>query len=159
MFGFNNYTTDQERLKAFVKAVDELLSTTIKSGSWELSEPSLKTKLRLDTEVLDAARAALDEFHQQQQIQKIVTSIDQASTSVLSSHGLNGAQLQFKLKNVEHRERRFRFRPLAGPLRRLVQAIDTLLDSILDALHIGKALKELKDGVFDATEDQRGWRS
>lgn len=156
MFEFANVTADRERLTAFVKAVAELLSSTITQGRWQLTNPPQQTNLHLNQDLLPAARAALKEFNRQQHLQTLVAGINAASDADLQSHGLTRDQLRFKLANVVHWERRFRQRLGFGTLRRFIKAIDTLLDSAVDLIPGGKALKELKDASFDATEGDEG---
>lgn len=64
------------------------------------------------------------------------------------NHGLAGAQLDFKLATVRYWAGRFgqdgvnRF-----VLGRLLDSIDTLLDSLLAAMGVGSSLTELKDAI------------
>ena len=69
----------------------------------------------------------------------------------IQSHGLGGAQLDFKLRTVEFWADRVRHPNIGSRwIRRLLDAIDTLLDSILDAVGIGSSIKEIKDAIRDA---------
>lgn len=153
MFNNDGYTTDQARLRGFVEATAQLVSTALSAGHWSLTEPPLETTLMLDPDALEPANAALMEFNKQGHLPKLLTGIDRTSDLTLQLHGLSGEQLRFKLNNVQLRERVFRSNVTFGPLRRLINAIDTLLESILDAVPGGGALKELKDAALDATED------
>lgn len=69
-------------------------------------------------------------------------------------HGLFGAQLQWKLANTKSALGDFLAvltgegtGPLSRVFDRLVKVIDALLDSILDAIKAGGAIKELKEAV------------
>lgn len=71
----------------------------------------------------------------------------------VANHGLGGDQLSFKLATVRYWATRFLEAPLAlrsRLLRRLLDAIDTLLESLLDALGVGSSLKEMKDAIRDS---------
>lgn len=155
MFQFDNLWGEHDRLRGFVQTTEKLVSTAIADGYWSLTDPPLRTKVRLAPEVLEDARAALEEFNRQGHVHDIMVAIDRTPFATLHAHGLSGDQLRFKLKNIEHRERRLRARPFFRPLKRLVHTIDTLLQSILEAVPAGGALRELKDAALDATEDGR----
>ena len=73
----------------------------------------------------------------------------------IARSGLGGAQLRFKLAAVAWRTRLFRNRPASGLLRRLLDAIDTLLDSILAAVPGGTAVSEIKDAIRDSVKGPR----
>ena len=69
-------------------------------------------------------------------------------------HGLAGAQLRFKLATVRYWAERFLGDGGNGfVLRRLLDSIDTLLDSLLAATGAGSSLKELKDAVRSSVND------
>ena len=69
----------------------------------------------------------------------------------VEEHGLGGDQLEFKLRTVEFWANRVNQANFGtGLIRRLLDAIDTLLDSILDALGIGGSIQEIKDAIRDA---------
>lgn len=70
-------------------------------------------------------------------------------------HGLAGDQLAFKLATVRYWAGQFQDADQSPGfvLRRLLDAIDTLLDSLLAAIGVGSSLKELKDAVRDSLSD------
>ena len=78
----------------------------------------------------------------------------------VAAHGLDGAQLGFKLATVRYWTARANAAftaSLVGQwrdfVRRLLTAIDTLLDSILKALSFDSSVKEVKDAIRDAIKD------
>lgn len=153
MFEFEQFSTDRDRIRGFVQTVYEFVSAALIAGRWQLFNPNVATAVRLDPGLKEAATAAFKEFTQQPHVHDLLVTIERASNATLEAHGLTGDQLRFKLANVQARERRFRLFPSFRPLRRLIATIDTLLDSIIEVLGVGGALKELKDAAFDATED------
>jgi hypothetical protein len=152
MFEFEENSTDRDLLLGFVLGVEKFVSTIIRKGHQGLL-PKGETGLHLHKELEPAAREALDEFTQQRR-GDVLVAIDRADEATLQSHGLTGKQLRFKLAIIRLRERLFCKLPKFRPFRSVIGAIDTLLDSIVDALGVGGALKELKDAVLDATEDE-----
>lgn len=63
------------------------------------------------------------------------------------NHGLAGAQLDFKLATVRYWANRFQGNVAGFVFRRLLDSIDTLLDSLLAAMGVGSSLTELKDAI------------
>ena len=78
-------------------------------------------------------------------------------TALADAHGLRGAQLGFKIETIRYWTNRVNEQRNLGKwrefLRRLLVAIDTLLDSILKALGRGSAFKEIKDAIRDSIKD------
>ena len=70
-------------------------------------------------------------------------------------HGLAGPQLRFKLATVRYWTERFQGggENAGFVLRRLLDAIDTLLDSLLAAVGAGSSLKELKDAIRNSVSE------
>jgi hypothetical protein len=73
------------------------------------------------------------------------------SLEAILEHGLYGAQLKFKLAVVRFLHEKFLSD--TGVLRRLIGAIDTLLGSILGALHANEAIKEIKEFIEHSLKD------
>lgn len=79
---------------------------------------------------------------------------------MVALHGLGGVELRFKLATVAYWSRRvnaaailgFR-RVWLGYIRRLLDSVDTLLDSLLNASNMGTAIKEFKDAVNGSISD------
>jgi hypothetical protein len=77
-----------------------------------------------------------------------------APVAVLASHGLVGASLHFKLGVVRRAWTNFAADRVIKWLRKLLAAIDTLLESIVDALGpAGAAAKEIKQALENLLEE------
>lgn len=81
------------------------------------------------------------------QFQIVANETLRLTDPMLGDCGLFGAQLRFKLSVVRFLHRRYLEIPGVGPLRRLIDAIDTLLESILKAVGVGEGVKEIKDYI------------
>lgn len=81
-----------------------------------------------------------------------------ASDQTLSVHGLTGPSLRFKLGVIQRAWNNFAADKIIKWLRKLLNAIDTLLESIIDALGpTGGAAKELKqalENLLDELDEQ-----
>ncbi len=153
MFEIVATATHKQKLKSFVTDTVSFISTALDNGRWSLTDPPIAEGPFLENGTLPLAQAALKEFNEQGESERLLTAIDQADDAKLQSHGLTGHQLLFKLNNVLLRANAFRANPVFSVLKRLIRAIDTLLKSILDGTLAGRALAELKDAAQDATED------
>ena len=110
--------------------------------------------------LIDQAQSALEDVGEREFARLAEAAGSISDPSVLSAHGLGGTQLAFKLNTVRYWADRANemFRVgLVGKwrdfIRRLLKAIDTLLDSILKALGVETAVKEVKDAISDAIKD------
>jgi len=68
----------------------------------------------------------------------------------LERHGFRGLQLHFKLGVVRARVREFVAGGVGDALSRLLDSIDGVLDSLLDAAGVGTAIKEFKEALKNA---------
>ena len=68
-------------------------------------------------------------------------------------HGLHGAQLRLKFSVIRFLHARYLNIPGVGQLRRLIEAIDTLLKSILGAAGVGEGIKEIKEYIEHSLTD------
>lgn len=68
-------------------------------------------------------------------------------------HGLTGAELRFKLNNVFHFWQKFAASSTPEHLRKLKNAILTLLKSLLEALNADIAIRETIEGISDIIDD------
>lgn len=93
---------------------------------------------------------ALSEVQRDQHFNRLQNLVAEASVGAISQHGLYGAQLRWKLSNINFHFVRFIEQRSASLLDRLLSSIDTLLDSLLDAVPGGSAVKELKEAVQDS---------
>src|SRR5690606_26746043 len=76
----------------------------------------------------------------------LVTKIQDIPAEKLVAHGLTGAQLDYKFAVIDVIIEKLRSVKFPGRFRvKLVDAIDTILDSLIAAAGIATALKEIKD--------------
>ncbi|HET7231404.1 MAG TPA: hypothetical protein VFJ16_15455 [Longimicrobium sp.] len=68
----------------------------------------------------------------------------------LDEYGLTGSERSFKQKIVNYWSKLWGKLPTIDVLRRLLDAIDNLLKSILSAVGLGDALEEFKEGLKHA---------
>jgi hypothetical protein len=83
----------------------------------------------------------------------VANDTSRLTKSEIDDHGLDGAQLRFKLAVVRFLHTRYRAVPGIGRLRRLIESIDTLLKSILGALGAGEGIKEIKEYIEHSLAD------
>lgn len=95
--------------------------------------------------LLENYRLAISEYRESGQFELLIEAVRGLDEGALSRGGLSGAQLFLKRETVRVKERRFLRWPRLGIFRRMVQAIDVPLGSILDAAGVGSALEELKE--------------
>jgi hypothetical protein len=84
--------------------------------------------------------------------ESIESGIRNADPARVREHGLEGQQLRFKLGVLRYLNDRYQTIG-KGVLRRLLDAIDTLLKSIISVLGGGEAAEELKDYIKDSIDD------
>ena len=89
----------------------------------------------------------------QPQFLLIDLGLQQASEEVLQEHGLTGAQQRFKFLTIVEKFRRFWGQGGKEVLKWLLEAIDNILDSILEAIGASGAVKEIKEGIKHAIFD------
>lgn len=94
------------------------------------------------------------EYRESGNFELLISRVIQMSDRRLALHGLTTRQLFAKRTMIRRGEQRFLDRPSGRLFRRLLQAVDVLLDSILNAVPAGTALSELKDmaGLLPKTE-------
>lgn len=89
----------------------------------------------------------LGEMDRDKHFVRLHEAVAAADPQELERHGLYGAQLKWKLSNINFSLTRFLEQRTAGLLDRLLDSIDALLDSLLGAVPGGSAVKELKEAV------------
>lgn len=85
----------------------------------------------------------------------LIRGVQELAPSRLAAHGLAGAPLRLKLEVVIYWWTRLRraTKRLRAPMRRLLDALDTLLESIVAALGVGEAVVEMKETIKNALRD------
>jgi hypothetical protein len=82
----------------------------------------------------------------------VALKTSELSVEKIFDHGLFGFQLKFKSDVINHLLGLFK--NSAVVLRKLLEAIDTLLDSIADAIGFGEGAKEIKEFFEHALDDE-----
>lgn len=118
--------------------------------SHNTTEMTANTGLLFEQEQIEYFRAALDEVLNDGHFDRVHDLITAANIETIINHGIYGAQLHWKLFNIDFSFRRFIDQRTAALFEKLLSSIDTLLGSLLDAIPGGSALSELKDAVLDS---------
>jgi len=134
-------TVDDDRaaLRRFIAGVrvflDKLVTERIDPTGAPLFFSNFPVDLMIDA--WDEARPTFD---------NVDAALGDASGDDLRQHGLFGKQLRFKLGVVRFLHNRYVKvgKKILGPL---LAAIDSVLDSILDVVGVGKAAKEIKECI------------
>jgi len=98
-------------------------------------------------------REAWKEFEEDFKIDHAVSLIQQTSAETLKTSGLYGRQLNLKLSVVDKWKKRFSEKRIKKILLKLLDAIDTVLDSLIAATGIDQALKEIKDILRNSIDE------
>jgi hypothetical protein len=93
----------------------------------------------------------LAEMGQDKHFSRLREAVANADPQALEQHGLYGAQLRWKLSNINFSLARFIEQPTSVLFHRLLDSIDALLDSLVGAVPGGSAVKELKEAVRNST--------
>ena len=134
-------------LKDFVYWLREFLGEIAKNPN---DTDSSTGKPLFEASQISFLMEALREINEHEHFENVVALIDRAMAATLSSHGLEGVQLNWKLSNINFWLRRFIEERTAKLLERLLASIDALLKSLLGAVGAGHALEELKEAVLNS---------
>lgn len=133
-------------LAEFVRAVRAFLDEIV-----ETAEDYHRLPL-FDAELLPLLREAW--YEARPQFDRVAEATQGLTPEQVASHGLEGMQLRFKLAVIERANGRFRASGGIGFFKGVIEAIDTLLESILGALAsagIGSGIAEIKDYIGQST--------
>ena len=141
-----------ETAKSKIRAFLENLYEFLRIAATEQKDPRGRSLFfpELSQSIRDAWSEFEDDFDRHREFDKV----DGVSDLDLRLCGLTGKQLDAKLAVIAHHRRHYL--RLGGPkwLKRLIDAFDTLLESILKATGIAESIKELKDMLSDAADDE-----
>lgn len=138
---------DRERLIEFLGDTLSLIAELLVEGK------DCRGHRVLPAEFLPAFRAAWREFNEQFSFERVQTTIRLTPNERLVWAGLYGAQLELKLSTVANLRSQYFSSGGGRWLKKLLDAIDRLLDSLIAATGIDEALKELKDILSDNIEE------
>lgn len=131
-------------LAAYVRVIRQFLDEIVETGTDYQRRPLF------DEALIGLMRAAWHEARPRFDV--VAARAAELAPRAIEEHGLAGQQLQYKLAVVEHRNGIFRSLGGVFGFRRVIEAIDTLLKSILDAAGVGGGLAEIKDYIGHATQ-------
>lgn len=137
--------SDSELRMAFLDAVFELLMEVSESGTDPNGRPLF------EEEMLPFLRDAAAEV--QENFSALQFRASELQPEQIFPHGLAGDQLRFKLAATSMRERIYRQVGGAFNFRWLLDTLEGLLDSIIDASGAGGAVKEFKEAVRNSTAE------
>ena len=102
--------------------------------------------IRPYAELRSIGASAWLELKESYPLTSLVAKIQETPAEKLRAHGLSGAQLEYKLAVIDVILDKLHSVKFPGRFRvKLVDAIDTILDSLIAAAGIATALKEIKD--------------
>jgi hypothetical protein len=142
---------DTEKIQEFLARVYAWLDASYEGSSRSMVDPPWPP-ISVHRELRDVATAAWHEYERDYPLRALQARAAQLSPAALTRHGLYGKQLEYKLAAVDLAAR-FAAQGMAGWLRKLLELIDNLLESILKALNVDDALKEIKDALLASLPD------
>jgi hypothetical protein len=120
---------------------------------YQFSKPGLFGQC-FDPEFFKHFMDALEEYNKSQEFERDVVMVREARAERLYRAGLYGAQLNLKFAAVRRWMGRWSIaNPSKRVLTKVLESIDTIMDSMIDALGLGHALKELKDVLLNLIEE------
>jgi hypothetical protein len=137
----------KEKLETFLKDTYDLLKELVYEGIDEEKRPFFIEDLS------NSIHAAWEEFEEDFKIEHAVAQIQQTDAKRLQASGLYGQQLDLKLSVVEIWKNRFLNRRIKKILLKLLDAIDTVLRSLIEAIGMGHALEEIKDILRNSIDE------
>ena len=145
-------TNDAELRARFVREVRDVLAHIVRNDIEDgvNVRPVIESRTEAMQDAWEEVQPAFDQFQ---------ASLSEITDVQVTIHGLGGAQLRFKLGNVNYWSDRANAAATnqvanvwIGIVIRLLFSIDTLLDSLLAATGIGTAVKEAKDAIRDVID-------
>jgi len=142
--GFSQGAPGREDLKTFLSETSRLLFDVV------FSDVMMKDLFGKKEYIVDLARRSFEE-DVVPAIREMVNSVDEVGEEILRLHGLLGLPAKFKLEALKFNAKRWRRYRGQLTVRKsfvaLFQAVDVVLDSIIDALGtgLGGLVKEFKD--------------
>lgn len=140
----NQDPSDQDRLEDFVTFVRNLLQGLI------LRDIGPDHEVRFDEDLHPVMMDAWDEV--QPHFDRLIEATREADYETLNEHGLTGSQLNLKLAVFSRWWNRFREVGGLANLRWLFEAIDNLLESLIEALGVSGAVAEFKDALMGSVD-------
>jgi hypothetical protein len=134
------------RLLEFVDGTQKTLGDVVRDGRDPIGNSLFVPSL------VPAMQRAWDEMPGE--FDRLRSELNSLSNIQIANHGFTTAQLNFKLGVIAHWWQRFSERGGRWIFRKLLEAIDNVLDSLIDALGVGGAIKEMKEAILSASDDE-----
>jgi hypothetical protein len=135
--------SNRELMKRFLDAVRELLGQALREGRDPKGNPLFYEEL---LPLLRDGWGGLDGH-----VERLKAAVDRIPDDRIEDHALDGAEFLMKIRVVRFFADRFQALGGIGPFRRLLETLEGLLDSIIDAAGTGGAIKEFKEFVRNST--------
>jgi hypothetical protein len=134
---------EREVLRAFSDAVEKLLGNLVDKASVDPADSFFLS---------DLVPLMHETWHEEMpgEFAGLRDRIPRIAEEELDRHGFRGRQLRFKLGVVRARVREFVAGGVGEALSRLLDSIDSVLDSLLGAAGVGTAIKEFKEALKNA---------
>jgi hypothetical protein len=142
--------SDIEKLQDFVARVYAWLAASYSSSGLSIVG-SPWPPVRVHHQLREIAAAAWREFERDHPLEVLQGRVAELSEETVVRYGLYGEQLKYKLATIDFAASRV---GISGWLRKLLELIDNLLESILKALNVDDALKEIKDALLASLPDE-----
>jgi hypothetical protein len=136
----------KEKLQDFIELTHSLIHHLVYEGFDVNGRPFFFEDLIIEI------REAGDEFEKDFEVDQALKQIQETAPQKLQKSGLYGKQLHLKLSVVKKWKERFSRRRVKRILLELLDAVDTVLDSLLAVTGIDQALKEIKDILRNAID-------
>ena len=144
---------DHQKIQKFIAQVYAWLDACYASSFRASTESgSPWPPIRVHRQLQELATRAWREYERDHPLADLHRRIAELSDETLVKHGLYGAQLEYKLATIDFAAHRAAT-GMSGWLRKLLELIDNLLESILKALGVDSALKEIKDALLASLPD------
>jgi len=137
----------KERLTDFLKDTTALVRHLVYEGIDDDHRPFFFEDLS------DQIRTAWEEFEEDFNINDAIDQINDTDAEKFQASGLYGSQLDLKLSVIDKWKKRFSKKRIKKILLKLLDAIDTVLDSLIAATGMNEALKEIKDILRNSIDE------
>ena len=151
---FLNAGDDRMRLIGFVRWLRGFLDALVREIGPDVHQKRLFER-DIPDEVLKSVIEAWYDLQKQGVFEKAVSYGEKVSLEHLADRGLTGMQLSMKMRVLKWAVDTFGLNQEGGLLRRVLKAIDDVLDSFLGASHAGHALMEFKKALETLAREGR----
>jgi hypothetical protein len=148
MIDANSAAEARDQMFSFIQEVHDIVGRTA-------NEPyDQRGRLLVLEEMEGELKEAWQSFNEDFSWDRVKDAIYGAPDEHLQNHGLYGAQLRAKFNLVRSRIRRYFDGITKKKLLQLIDAMDTVLDSIIAATGMDGAIKEMKDLLRNSVDEE-----